>query len=253
MKILVFGGRGFLGGYVKKAFSEHTVITADTRTGGKNHRQVDIANPHEVKKATKGVELVINLVGLSPLRQGPFHKVHVNGVLNILATRKPLIQISALGADPYSNIEYLKTKGMAEELIISSGVPYAIIRPSVMFGKGVELFLQLDRFPVFPRLPTKVQPVFAGDVAQFIASLVQKPQGVHELAGPNVMTMYQFAKQYRSVLPIPFTLFKPFFWLACKLRIARLSKNQFNSLLLNNTAPPHPAMTTTYIDWVKHC
>lgn len=251
MKILVLGGRGFLGSYVTKALAHHTVITGDMRSGGKKHRQVDITNPNDVRKAVTGVDLVINLVGLSPLKQGPFQQVHVNGVLNILATKKPLIQISALGADSKSEIEYLKTKGVAEELVQNSGIAHAIIRPSVLFGTGAELFSQLDRIPIFPRLPTKVQPVYAGDVAKVIASLVQKPNGIHELAGPTEMTMYEFAAQYRKILPVPFVIFKPFFWIACTLQVARLSKNQYKSLFLNNTAAQHPAMITTYSDWIK--
>ena len=252
MKILVLGGRGFLGSHVTKALAQHTVFTGDTRPGGKSHRVVDITSPASVKQAARGVDLIINLVGLTPLKQGPYQDVHVHGVLNILATRKPLIHISALGADSRSDIDYVKTKGQAEDAIKASGVKYAIIRPSILFGEGAELFTQLDTLPVFPRFPTKIQPVFAGDVAQFIASLVSHPRGVHELAGSEIMTMYEFARLYRRVLPVPFFLFRPAFWLVTRLRLFRLSPNQYKSLFLDNTAAPHPAMTTDYCAWLKH-
>lgn len=251
MKVLVLGGRGFLGSYVATALSEHEIITADTRPGGKYHRVVDITNQKIVQQATKDIDVIVNLVGLTPLKQGPFQEVHVEGVRNVLATRKPLIHISALGADPHSDIEYVRTKGRAEELITESKVPHAILRPSMLFGAGAELFRQLDTLPVFPRFPTRVQPVFAGDVAQFISTLIKQPRGAHELAGPEVMTLYEFARQYRAVLPVPFTIFKPAFWIATRLKIARLSPDQYKSIALENTAAAHPAMVIRYSTWVK--
>ena len=51
-------------------------------------------------------------------------------------------------------LPYFRGKGQVEEILRDTGIPYAIIRPSLVFGEG-DLLLNnmawaLRRFPVFP-------------------------------------------------------------------------------------------------------
>ena len=51
-------------------------------------------------------------------------------------------------------VRFFRGKGLVEEILKDTGIPYAIIRPTLVFGEG-DLLLNnmawaLRRFPVFP-------------------------------------------------------------------------------------------------------
>ena len=49
-------------------------------------------------------------------------------------TTPRIVYLSSVGADPNARSEYLKWRGKAEEAVKSSGLPYAIARPSIITG-----------------------------------------------------------------------------------------------------------------------
>jgi NADH dehydrogenase len=139
--------------------------------------------------------------------------------------------VSAIGADTNSSADYGKTKGEAE-LAIREIVPTTtILRPSIVFGPEDDFFNRfaaMSSHPistVAPFLPaigggeTKVQPVYAGDVADAIAAAVSKSDAAgntYELGGANVYTfkeLYAFIGETidrkRFALPLPFFVAKP--------------------------------------------
>jgi NADH dehydrogenase len=219
MKILIFGGRGFVGKKVSQKLRKegHQVITSDRHQGGEDHREADITNLSEVKQAAQDVDLVINLVGLSPLsepKNTTYQEVHVGGAKNIAQLDKPVIQMSALGADSDSDISYLKTKGKAEEIITQNLAEYTVLRPSLIFGEDSELFeiIKLaENFRAFPFITTKVQPIYVGGIAEIINLIISGKikQNVLELGGPEQMSIYDMVKQVfqsdgYTCWPIPF-------------------------------------------------
>jgi NADH dehydrogenase len=96
--------------------------------------------------------------GLAAALTGTTSAVHLAGILiespasgyqaaNVDATRAVvdackksgvahLVLVSALGADPDSPNRYLSSKGMAERIVVESGVPAAIIRTPILLGPG---------------------------------------------------------------------------------------------------------------------
>ena len=76
------------------------------------------------------------------------------------------------------------------------GIPYAIIRPTLVFGEG-DLLLNnmawaLRRFPVFPIFGNgeyQVQPMYAGDLAaQPVAAGSRNNSFVADATGPDTFT-----------------------------------------------------------------
>ena len=71
-----------------------------------------------------------------------------------------------------SRLLNFRGKGQVEETLQDLGIPYAIIRPALVFGEG-DLLLNnmawaLRRFPVFPVFGSgnyPVQPIYAEDLA----------------------------------------------------------------------------------------
>jgi len=83
-----------------------------------------------------------------------------------------IVHISVTNASPTSPLPYYRGKALQEQALIESGVPYSIVRATLVFGKEDILVnnigWMLRRFPIFPIFGTgmyRVQPVFVEDLA----------------------------------------------------------------------------------------
>ncbi|MEW6716280.1 MAG: NAD-dependent epimerase/dehydratase family protein [Chloroflexota bacterium] len=84
-----------------------------------------------------------------------------------------LVHISISNPDANSRLPYFRGKGLLEQAIQESGLSYAILRPTVVFGEGDILINNiawfLRRFPLFI-IPGngeyRLQPIFVEDLAQ---------------------------------------------------------------------------------------
>ena len=257
MKYLLVGGKGFLGSEFRKLLKKEDVWTLGPGKG-KKHIKFDI---------TKGdpkideFDIVINLVGLSPLKKPKvsYSEVHVVGVKNlILALKKDalFVQISALGADMNSKNEYLRTKGKAEYLIKKSKTNYLIFRPSVIFDKESEFFKIINKtiyLPFFPNIKTEVMPIYREDVAKFVLDKIKSFKNeTFDVCGQEKMTIYEMVKLYRKskgyfTIKIPSFIFKPFYYLYCKLF---QSHNQY-SILNQKNIGKKVIKTKKYSSWLK--
>ncbi len=209
MNVCVIGGRGFVGSAVTDRLEEsgHDVTTMDPQVGGQNHISASILS-EDLDEHLDGFDAVVNLVGLSPMTpplRGGYRDLHVAGAENVVGACESndverLVHMSALGADPDSNILFLKTKGMGEEAVLSSDLDVTVFKPSVIYDHGNELVEYAKLFAptrLFPRLPTPVQPIYRGDVAELFARTVEDDieEEVLEIGGPDTMTMSGFVEQ----------------------------------------------------------
>ena len=83
-----------------------------------------------------------------------------------------VVHISITNPSRGSGLAYFRGKALAEEAVVRSGMSYAIIRPTVIFGEGDVLINNIAwlarRLPLFGVPGTggyRVRPVFVGDVA----------------------------------------------------------------------------------------
>jgi NADH dehydrogenase len=242
--VAVFGGSGFLGRHVVRALAKrgYRVRVAVRRPELAGHLQpmgrvgqihavqANLRYPESVKAATRDADVVINLVGILFERgRQRFDAVMTAGAQTVAQAAKavaaPLIHVSAIGADENSNSHYARAKAQAERLVLSAQDRAIIVRPSIIFGPEDDFF---NRFAALarmsPALPlvgggrTRMQPVFAGDVAQAIAKAVDgdlRPGATYELGGPDVRTfkeLMQFVlattQRRRALIPVPFALMK---------------------------------------------
>ena len=107
-----------------------------------------------------------------------------------------VVHFSVVNASPCSTLPYFMGKGLVEDLLKSSGLSYAINRPTLAFGTG-DLLLNniawaLRRFPVFPVFGSgdyRVQPVYADDLAaQAVAAGASHENSVSDAAGPETFS-----------------------------------------------------------------
>jgi NADH dehydrogenase len=132
-----------------------------------------------------GVGAVVSLVGIIRRGKGKtYDAINRRGVANLVAAAKEVrtkhfVQISAIGASSDRAYPYLYSKWQGEQEVVNSGLPYTILRPSIMFGEGDEFLTTLAGLVrVFPLAPVVgsgrnlLQPIAADDVAQCTAMAV---------------------------------------------------------------------------------
>ena len=119
-----------------------------------------------------------------------------------------IVHFSVANASSESRLPYFRGKGQVEEILKHRGIPYAIIRPTLVFGDG-DLLLNnmawaLRRFPVFPvfgRGDYPVQPVYAEDLAgQAVAAGSQNENTVADAAGPDTFTFEELLRLLAKVV-----------------------------------------------------
>lgn len=249
--VTLFGGSGFIGRYAARSLVQagyrvrvavrRPHLAGDVRLAGApgwvDIVQANVRHKASVEAAIDGADAVVNLVGiLFEKGRQSFDAAQRDGAKNIAdacaaAKIDNFVHVSAIGADADSNADYAKTKAEAEQAVRSSVPTAVILRPSIVFGPEDQFFNRfaaMSSHPIStfaPFLPaigggdTKLQPVYAGDVADAIANAVSRSDvagKTYELGGPRV---YSFNDLYdyigktihrkRYALPLPFFLAKP--------------------------------------------
>lgn len=119
-----------------------------------------------------------------------------------------IVHISVTQASEPSRLPYYRGKALQEKALTESGVSYAIVRPTLVFG--VEDILvnniawMLRRFPVFPIFGAgeyRVQPVFVGDLASIaVASGEEEESRVIDAIGPETYSFRELVEVMASAL-----------------------------------------------------
>src|SRR5713226_6570764 len=115
----------------------------------------------------------------------------------VAAGVRRIVHVSVTNASTTSALPYFKGKGMVEEAIALSGLSYAIIRPTLIFGQEDVLLNNiawvLRRFPAFG-IPGngnyRVQPVSVEDLADLAVFAGSHTDNfVQDAGGPEIYTL----------------------------------------------------------------
>lgn len=212
--ILVTGGTGFVGTHlIRRLRTENLPVRALVRDSGKAQQLKDLgvevvagalSDKAALEQATADIERVVHLVGIIQEAGGAtFQSVHVDGTGNLLEAAKKanvrhLLYQSALGTRPGAQSLYHQTKWEAEELVRACGIPFTILRPSLLYGPGDQFTIRLSEMirlsPVLPVIgsgKSKVQPLFIDDLVTCILKAVTSDcclNEIYELGGPDQLT-----------------------------------------------------------------
>jgi uncharacterized protein YbjT (DUF2867 family) len=134
-----------------------------------------------------------------------------------------------------------------------------IIRPAVMFASDdgflTTILSLLKRLPIYPMFGdgrTRLQPVYADDVAAAIARILrlsETPDPIYELAGPRVysyaellQTIARKARLRPALMPVPFSLWHALSGLAEILPQPPLTRNQVELMQIDTTVSDRPGL-----------
>lgn len=241
--VVVFGGTGFIGRYAVRALARdgwrvrvalrRPHLTPELRVMG-DVGQIELAQANvrfreSIAETVQGADAVVNLVG-ALYEAGPqtFQALHVDAARHIAEAAaaegaRRLVQVSAIGADVFSDAVYARTKAEGEAAARAAFPEATILRPSVVFGEEDEFF---NRFAAMatqsPALPligggeTRMQPVYVGDVGDAVAKALaseEAPGGTYELGGPGVYSFKALMEimlgeigYRRALVPVPWPL-----------------------------------------------
>jgi NADH dehydrogenase len=156
----------------------------------------------------QGCDAVIHLVGII-IEKGTntFERVHHLGTRNVVeaarrAGVKRLIHMSALGVRADGMAAYQTTKWRGEEEVRSSGIPFCILRPSLIFGPGdgfvTQMIQTMRSAPLFRPVPgsgsAKFRPIFIDDVTACFTRALTAEAATNqtvELGGGDELTLNQ--------------------------------------------------------------
>ncbi len=224
--IFIAGASGFVGGHLvdfllskghtvkclarsKKTITSLAEKGVEVVTG-------DITQAETLQGVLHSDDIVIHLVGIIEERgDATFQTVHVGGTQNLSAEAKRagvrhFFYQSALGADKSSWSGYLKTKGEAEEIVMQSGLPYTIFRPSLIIGPWdgfTKKLMEMLKFsPVIP-IPgegaARFQPIYIKDWLTCIGRVINDPvkfSGTFDIGGPEHLAYRQIVEELSKAL-----------------------------------------------------
>jgi uncharacterized protein YbjT (DUF2867 family) len=217
---VVTGAFSFTGRYIAARLLElgRNVRTLTRRTEeespfGRRVRAcpLDFGDPSGLGEGLAGADTLYNTYWIRFPRGGLDFKGVVEHTRVLLeaasaAGVRRVVQLSVTGASAQSPYPYFRAKAAAEELLASSGLSYAIVRPTLVFGRGEVLLNNVAwlerRLPLFVVPGTgryEVQPVAAEDVAEIcVAAGLRGEDVVLDAAGPERFTFEDLLRLVRT-------------------------------------------------------
>ena len=195
IKVAVTGAFGYSGRYITQRLldQDHEVFTLTNsmnRQGPFGDRvrafPFHFNQPERLRNSLRGVDVLVNTYWVRFDHRLFNHRTAVdNTKILFQAARaagvKRIVHVSITNPDLNSPLPYFAGKAELESALIALGVPYCILRPTVLFGKEDVLvnniawaLRRLPIFGVFGRGDYRLQPIFVDDFAALAVAAAQR-------------------------------------------------------------------------------
>lgn len=225
--ILVTGATGFIGRVlvrhlVEAGYPVRTLIRPSPRTPRLplgvpvDAAVVGLGDTRGLRAALRGVDTIFHLASAEGQgARADLLSADIQGTLNLAqAAVESRVQriffISHLGADRASAFPVMKAKGIAEEHIRHSGVPYTILRSALVYGPEdhftTGLAWMVRRAPGLLPLPgggqARLQPLWVEDLVTCLLHAYETPETInqtYEIGGSEYYSLRQMVEVIMSV------------------------------------------------------
>jgi uncharacterized protein YbjT (DUF2867 family) len=188
MKIVVIGGTGLIGSKTIPILRQHghEVVAASPKSG------VNTITGEGLKEAMAGTQVVIDLANSPSFEDKAVLEFFETSGRNLLAVEKAAgvkhhVALSIVGTDRTADNGYFRAKVAQEKLIVSSGVPYTIVRATQFMEFIPAIAASSADGNVIKLSGGLFQPIASDDVAANVADAALAPprNGIVEIAGPE--------------------------------------------------------------------
>lgn len=278
-RVLVTGAAGFVGAHTCRALAaDGWRVLALVRNAVKAAERLahlpveirvgDILDAPYLRSSMDGVDAVVHLAAVAIERDGDsYESANVEATRAVIdaaiaARVRRIVHMSQNGSDSASPHRFLRSKGVAQDLVTSSPLEWTVLRPSVIFGQEdafVNVLARLVRLtPFILPLPAngtaRFQPIAVGDVASVIAKALADDTtrgGTFPLGGSAELTLRQIAervlltmKTHRLIIGVPTAAVRPFVSALWHLvPKPPVTTELLDTLALDNTVPDNTLMT----------
>ena len=278
---IVTGAFSYTGRYVaRRLLDEGVRVRTLTRSpnaedplaGHVEAAPLDFSDPDGLVRSMQGAGVLYNTYWIRYARGRVTFDLAVENTRTLFEAAKSagvgrIVHFSVTNASSESGLPYFRAKAQVEDMLMGLGVPYAIIRPTLVFGMEDLLINNmawaLRRFPFFPlygRGDYPVQPIYVEDLAaQALEAGSQSENSVADAAGPDTFSFEELLRLLASSMGVRrgFLHTPPSVGLALTglvglmMRDVVLTRDEVTGLmagLLTSRAPP--TGTTKLSDWL---
>ncbi|HBX24196.1 MAG TPA: epimerase [Desulfotomaculum sp.] len=279
---VVTGAFGYSGKYIAKrlidsGYSVRTLTNSVNRFnpfGNKVEVYPFNFDSHEkLTESLKGADVLYNTYWVRFNHSNFKHASAVENTLRLFEAAKNagirrIVHISITNPSESSNLEYFKGKARLEKALIESGISYAILRPTVLFGKEDILINNIAwiirNFPsvaIFGKGDYRLQPIYVDDLAALAVEQGMKNENIIiDAIGPETFTYRALIEKIgeiigvqRPIISVPDSIGYIAGWIIGKfMGDVLITWEEIKGLkadLLYSNAPP--AGKTKMTDWAR--
>jgi NADH dehydrogenase len=213
---VITGAFSYTGKYITRRLLAQGLIVR-TLTGHPNNPnpfgdQVQVLSfnfdkPGELVKSLEGATTLINTYWVRFAHGETTYERAVENTKILFKAAKDagierIVHVSITNPAETSRLPYFKGKAQLEQVLIDSGLDYAIIRPTVIFGDEDILINNiawlLRHFPIFPVFGSgqySLQPIYVEDMADLVVQASQQRDTmIIDAVGPDIYTYEELVR-----------------------------------------------------------
>ena len=282
--VVVTGAAGLVGTHVcehlaKSGWKVRAIVRNTARAAQRlGHlpieiRTGDIRSVADMRSALSGAGALVHLAAIAIERPGEsYADVNANAMRVLIDSASAesvarMVHMSQNGSDSDSPYPFLRSKGIAQDLVQDSSLQWTILRPSVIFGPEDEFVNVLARLvrisPLIFPLPgggtARFQPVAVADVARAVGKVLSDDSTIRRsygLGGPVPLTLRQMTERIliamnasRALVGVPVSALRPVIAMTQHLLPnPPVTTSLLDLLALDNTVEPNDLQEKLGID-----